>query len=164
MAPNTFLDRDTILAANDLPESTVEAPRWGGTVHIRALPIVSPAYTAYVYGGTQKDRAAPEEVTIRRHIGAVILGAAAEDGTRMFLWKDASALREKHWPTVLKVATAVYALSGDDDDRPLCPTCEGSGRLDDDTALTDAADASATEQADTDPPVEAGYEPAAEPI
>lgn len=35
--PAGFLDRDAILAADDLPEEVVEVPEWGGKVLIRGM-------------------------------------------------------------------------------------------------------------------------------
>lgn len=39
MSDETFLTADEILAADDIPEDTVEVPEWGGKVRVRGLTL-----------------------------------------------------------------------------------------------------------------------------
>ena len=114
------LRREDILNALDMPMDTVHVPRWGGDVLVRAMPVGHPRYRLYVDGGAGKGRKAPEtaaEEFARRMVGTVIMSALDPDTeTPMFTWDDADALRERHWNSVIKVATKALELAGGDDD------------------------------------------------
>jgi hypothetical protein len=73
-----------------------------------------------VDGGQGKKRTPPEsagEEFARRMVGAVIMSALdPETEEPMFTWDDAAALREKHWNSVIKVATKALELAGNDDE------------------------------------------------
>jgi hypothetical protein len=122
------LKREDILAATDMPMDFVDAPRWGGQVLVKAMPVGHPRYNIYVTGGSkQKGPLPPREEFARRMVGAVIMSALDPDTEKpMFTWDDADALREKHWNTVLAVANKAFELAGpreeygetDDEDEP----------------------------------------------
>ena len=113
------LSKTDILNALDLPTEEVEVPRWGGTVLVRAMPIASVRYTQFVErGGTLKNPLSEEEKMRRRYVGAVILSAldgATEE--RLFEWGDAKDIREKHWNSVLLIATKAFDLASDQEDQ-----------------------------------------------
>lgn len=110
------LSRDQIRAAVDLPTRRLHLDRWDGEVVVRAMPIASAAYTDYKNRPVDKKGTPPsaEEWNYRRMLGAAILSTLDDDGNRIFDWKDADWLREKHWLTVLEIATAAFELAGDD--------------------------------------------------
>jgi hypothetical protein len=108
------LNRDDILNALDLPMEYVEAPRWGGRVLVKAMPVGHPRYTLYVTGGSKQKGPVParEEFT-RRMVGAVIMSALDPETEKpMFTWDDADTLREKHWNTVVAIANKAFELAG----------------------------------------------------
>lgn len=139
------LKREDILSATDMPMDTVPAPRWGGEVLVKAMPVGHPRYTIYVTGGAkQKGPVPPREEFARRMVGAVIMCALDPDTEKpMFTWDDADALREKHWNTVLAVANKAFELAG---------PREEYGETDDDEP---EADAEADAEADESPLAEA---------
>jgi hypothetical protein len=118
------LTRDEILGTADIATALVPAPRWGGEVLVREMPMASPAYVAYVNSHRDKrfvintpqgPQINANEHQIRRHVGAVILCAIDPDTHQpLFKWSDADDLREKHWNTVLAVATKAYELAAGD--------------------------------------------------
>ncbi len=112
------LSREDILNALDLPTEEVEIPRWGGTVLVRAMPIASTRYNLFIEkGGTLKSPLTEEEKMRRRYVGAVILSALdADTEERLFNWSDAHDIREKHWNSVLLIATKAFDLASDQED------------------------------------------------
>lgn len=109
------LTRDQIRASLDLPTEYVETPRWGGGVNVRAMPMASAAYVGFKNRPLDNKGTppSPEEYNTRRMVGAVILCTVDDEGNRIFEWKDAEWLREKHWLTVLAIATKAFELAGD---------------------------------------------------
>lgn len=117
--------KSNILNATDLPVELIHVPRWDQDVLVRAAPIASPAYVGFV--SSTKDRNVvttgpngvlvvnQREADVRRNIGAVILCALDPDTReRIFEWSDAKELREKHWNSVLLIATKAFELAGGD--------------------------------------------------
>ena len=112
------LNRDDILNALDLPTDLAPAPRWGGEVLVRAMPVGNLRYTTYLSkGATAKNPISPREEFTRRMTGCVILCALDPETEKpMFGWNDANALRDKHWNTTVSVANKAFELAGTDDD------------------------------------------------
>lgn len=109
------LDRDSIRRSLDLPTRRLTLERWGGEVVVRAMPIASAAYTGFKNQPDKKGRPpSPEEYAQRRILGAAILSTLDDEGNQLFNWGDAEWLREKHWLTILDIATAAFELAGDD--------------------------------------------------
>lgn len=105
-----YLNRDQILAAQDLPVEEVEVPEWGGKVRLRTLGAL--------------DRVAFEEAAkgIRQTEGiradALVMGlficrcAVDEAGARIFQDADAEALAAKSGPVVMRLFGRAGALNG----------------------------------------------------
>lgn len=115
------LTRDQILTSLDLPMETVDVPRWGGEVLVKAMPMGHPRYTLYTTGNHQetnggKSPLPAREEFVRRMVGAVIMSALDPETEKpMFKWEDADALREKHWQSVIAVANKAFELAADPD-------------------------------------------------
>lgn len=106
------LSRDQILAATDLPTDYQETPEWGGRVLVRAVPVGSVEFGRFVEARDKGGNLPSErEQQIRRWVAAVIMGTINEDGSRVFRWDDADSLREKHWNTVVAIATKAFELA-----------------------------------------------------
>lgn len=147
------LSREDILNALDLPTEEVEIPRWGGTVLVRAMPMASTRYNLYIEkGGTLKRPITAEETMRRRYIGAVIICALDGDTEEpLFTWADAHDLREKHWGSVLKVATTAFDLASDLEDEEDDDDDDEALELDEDDILIEDA-IGETDEDGPDPP------------
>lgn len=118
------LNRDQILGNIAINTKLVAVPRWGGEVLVREMPMASPRYVAFVNSHQDKrfvvntpqgPQIMAQEHSIRRHLGAAIMCTLdPETEQPMFKWADADELREKHWNTVLAIATTAYELAGGD--------------------------------------------------
>ncbi len=109
------LNRDDILNSLDLMTDVVPIPRWGGDVLVKAMPMASRRYIQYVTAGaTSKKPISIGEDKIRRYVGAVIMSALdPQTEATMFAWKDADAIRDKHWNSVVMIANKAFELAGD---------------------------------------------------
>jgi len=106
----TLLSRDAILAADDIPQETVDVPEWGGQVLVRGLT------------GTQRD-AFEGEMAERngkklsmniRNIRARLVSRTLidEDGDLLFGPADVDALGEKSAAALDRVFDVALRLSG----------------------------------------------------
>jgi hypothetical protein len=110
------LTRADILASPDLPEETLEVPRWGGTILVKAVPTSHPRYIQY-WSGKAREELSDEEKQVRRLVGAAIMAAHDVDtGERLFKFTDADELREKHYNSVIQVANLGLTLAGNTED------------------------------------------------
>lgn len=105
-----FLNREAILAAEDLPRELVEVPEWGGAVYVRALT------------GAERDQFEASIVEQRgrdvrmnmRNIRAklVALTVVDEDGQRIFTDDDVAALGGKSAAALDRLFAVAQRLSG----------------------------------------------------
>lgn len=104
------LNREAILAAEDLPRELVEVPEWGGAVYVRALT------------GAERDQFEASIVEQRgrdvrmnmRNIRAklVALTVVDEDGQRIFTDDDVAALGGKSAAALDRLFAVAQRLSG----------------------------------------------------
>jgi hypothetical protein len=90
-----MLNRDVILAADDLPRREVQVPEWGGSVYVRAL------------NGAERDQL--ERMVSSDSISRAALVALCtvdEAGERMFSDKDVAALAQKNGAALGRIVTA----------------------------------------------------------
>lgn len=106
-----FLSKDDILKADDLPQTEVEVPEWGGTVRVRGL------------SGTERDRfefslAAAQNNPSKVQVRAEIVGRCMvdEDGKRLFTDNEITKLGTKSGAALDRVFDVVRELSGMGDD------------------------------------------------
>lgn len=105
-----FLNREAILAAEDLPRELVEVPEWGGAVYVRALT------------GAERDQFEASIVEQRgrdvrmnmRNIRAklVALTVVDEGGQRIFTDDDVAALGGKSAAALDRLFAVAQRLSG----------------------------------------------------
>ena len=109
-AAGPLLDRDAILAADDLTSERVPCPEWGGDVLVRALPLAERG--EFEKAASDKDSSS-HEVMCR----IVALCCCNPDGTRMFTLEDAGMLAAKSAPVIMrlmKAATRINAITDAD--------------------------------------------------
>lgn len=111
-----LLNREAILAANDLPTKDVPVPQWGGSVRVRSLT------------GAERDQFELDVLTARRdgkispgNIRAryVAMCVVGEDGANLFTADDVEALGRKSATVLDKIYQEVLqfnALTEDDVD------------------------------------------------
>ena len=110
-----MLNRETILAANDLKPETVEVPEWGGSVYVRMLTgSERDAFEQSIVTGRGKNR-----TTVMENIRArlCVLCLCDESGGRLFSDDDIDALGDKSAAALdrlFAVAQRVNGLSGED--------------------------------------------------
>lgn len=109
------LTREDILTAPDLPAETMTVPRWGGTVLVKAMAMGHPRYIQY-WAGRHNENLPAAEQQARKYVGAAIMSALDPDTEKpLFTFKDADDLREKHYNSVVLVATRAMQLAGNSD-------------------------------------------------
>lgn len=103
----TYLSKDDILKADDLPTRDVEVPEWGGIVRVRGLT------------GTERDRfefslAAAQNNPSQVEVRAQIVGRCLVDGDgeRLFSDKEIAKLGAKSGAALDRVFDVVRELSG----------------------------------------------------
>lgn len=96
------LNRDAILAADDLETREVEVPEWGGSVRVRAMTVGDQAVFLDAEKGGEAD-------FLARFVTRVCVG---EDGKRLFADEDAEALKEKSMAAVKRVWAVAAELNG----------------------------------------------------
>lgn len=101
------LSRDSILKANDRKYGEIDVPEWGGALSIRSL------------SGADRDKLGKH---LKQHgsIGfstlVVLLGAATEDGKRLFKDDDYEGLNARCPKVMDRVAETILKLNGLDED------------------------------------------------
>ncbi len=108
--------RTKILNALDLTTVELKLPRWDTTILVRGMAVAHPRYVAFVEAGSRPGKeVGPQESQARRNVGTVILCALdLGTGEQLFNWSDADDLREKHYNTVLTIASKAFELAGGD--------------------------------------------------
>ncbi len=105
----TSLNRDAILAADDLKRECVEVPEWGGRVYVRVMT------------GTERDEwerqildsRGPDNKTNLSNARArlAILCACGEDGQRLFTDGDLEAVGDKSAAALERIFDAALKLN-----------------------------------------------------
>lgn len=110
----SFLSRENILEANDVPTEDVEVPEWGGTVRVQAMTGTErDKFEASMVGKGNK----PNLANFRAKLAAACM--VDENGDRLFSESDVNALGKKSAAALDRVATAaqrISALSAEDVD------------------------------------------------
>lgn len=105
-----ILNREQILAANDVKTRVVEVPEWGGSVIVRGLTSL------------ERDRAIARMMNDKNQVDLnrlgefrVMIAAMAmidEQGNPLFTEKDVDLLGKKSWSAIERISDAVLELSG----------------------------------------------------
>lgn len=103
----TYLSKDDILKADDLPARDVDVPEWGGTVRVRGLT------------GAERDRydfvlAAVKDDPSKAQFRADLVGRCMvdEDGKRLFSDSEVTKLAAKSGAALDRIFDVVRELSG----------------------------------------------------
>lgn len=99
-----MLTRDSILAAKDFDQRTVEVPEWGGEVIVRGL-------CSKDRDNFEAELAATQDLTNLR-ARLVVKALIDEEGNRLFSDKDAEVLGEKNSLVVIRLFDIVREMSG----------------------------------------------------
>lgn len=97
-----LLDRDRILAAQDIASVDVDVPEWGGAVRIRRLK----ASEAQEFASL--DEAHRDEALYR----IVAMSVVDEQGQRLFSENDIKLLRDKAFSALMRIQKAAIELNG----------------------------------------------------
>jgi len=95
-----MLDRNSILAKNDLPRVEVQVPEWGGSVYVRSLT------------GAERDqveRMITQDKLSRAAI--VVMVAVDKDGNQLFTRDDTPALEKKNGYALQRVVDAALDVN-----------------------------------------------------
>ena len=104
------LDRNSILAANDIQIERVPVPSWGGEVCIRVISGADrDRVDSFIKSRMGKDNALKDTAGIR--VFVVTLAACTETGARLFTDEDAKALAEKSSVELDAIYTAASKLN-----------------------------------------------------
>lgn len=98
-----LLDRDAILAADDLTTERVDVPEWGGTVLVRALPLAEQG----LFEANASEDKSSAEVMARM----VALCACDAAGNQLFSLEDVEALGRKAKEPMMRVAQAAIRIN-----------------------------------------------------
>jgi hypothetical protein len=97
------LNKHQIFASNDLKESFVEVPEWGGKVRIRALSVQEQLdYDEFLQTN-------PKEVDMA--IQLIITATINDDGKKTFSKEDIPSLKEKSLDNLFRVVDAILKLN-----------------------------------------------------
>ncbi|HYF94419.1 MAG TPA: hypothetical protein VD969_19545 [Symbiobacteriaceae bacterium] len=106
----TYLTRDAILKATDLPTEPVDVPEWGGTVLVRGLNGAErDAYEASMVKQVGKEAKMNMENMRAKLVAMCIVDG---DGKRIFTQADAEALGKKSGNVLQRVFLVAQRLSG----------------------------------------------------
>ena len=105
-----FLNRDSILNADDIPQELVNVPEWGGDVYVRGLT----ARDLDKYQMSMLQQRGKSQVANLDNIRAklVVRTAFDENGARIFTDDDAPALSAKSGAAVGRLFEVAQRLSG----------------------------------------------------
>lgn len=102
-----LLNRDSILAADDLPTVDVDAPEWGGVVRLRMLTTAERvAWNISIRPDAEK----PVDFA-NAHARLVALCAVGEDGQRLFADAEAAELGQKSGAVMARLFAAAREVS-----------------------------------------------------
>lgn len=102
-----LLNRDEILAADDVKFETVPVPEWGGEVRVRA--ITASARDTFEQAAYAAHRDKKPLVNIRARMAAMCI--VGEDGNQLFSESDIDALGKKSAVAMDRVYAAVAKLN-----------------------------------------------------
>ncbi len=105
-----ILNREQILAANDVKTKVVEVPEWGGSVIVRGLTSLErdKALARIMNDNNQIDLNRLGELRVMIAAMAII----DEQGNALFTEKDVTALGQKSWSAIERISDAVLEISG----------------------------------------------------
>lgn len=133
---NTYLSKDDILKAEDLPVEEVEVPEWGGVVRVRGLSALERDRYELQMHNFRKDTS---KANVRAPM--VVRCAVDADGKRLFTDSDAEPLAKKSGAALDRVWDKVRELSGmdtdDDDGRSVEDRAEDFGNAPSDGSPSD---------------------------
>ena len=114
MTDGKMLDRQTILAASDLPQETEPVPEWEGEVIVRGLTATDrDAYEESIYKFREEGGKAKASMSlINARATLVVRCLIDEDGKRLFSDADAVALGKKSSVVVDRLYEVARRLSG----------------------------------------------------
>ena len=107
-----MLNRDQILAINDIQTAVVHVPEWGGDVNVRGLTalerdrLMAEFFDLEGGGRMKPDKAAEYRVKL------AVLCVIDENGERMFADNDTELLGKKNPKAIERIADTVARLSG----------------------------------------------------
>ncbi|GIV86631.1 MAG: hypothetical protein KatS3mg054_0660 [Chloroflexus sp.] len=107
-----LLNREQILAANDINHEVVEVPEWGGAVRVRGLTALERDRLMATFFDLEGGGRIKAEKTAEYRVALAALGIVDEDGKRMFGDDDIAALGAKSPQAIERIADAVARLSG----------------------------------------------------
>ena len=99
-----ILNRDAILAIDDLPREEVQIPEWKGSVFVRALT------------GGERDQLERMTTTDMSRAKMVALCAVDENGQRLFSEKDVEHLTAKNGRALEKIVHAAMRFNAISDE------------------------------------------------
>lgn len=102
----TILDRNAILAAQDLAHEDVAVPEWGGTVRVRMLS--GAERDAFIAGMVDAEGKADLADYRTRLLSFALVG---EDGARLFTNADVASLAGKSAPAIDRVFAVADRLN-----------------------------------------------------
>lgn len=106
----TILNREAILAAEDIETRLVEVPEWGGSVYVRAM---SGRERDELESSIVKQRGKQKQMDlrdVRAKVAAICIRDA--EGERMFNMKDVQALSDKSAGALQRVFEVAQEMSG----------------------------------------------------
>ena len=112
------LSRTDILAAQDLVQTEIDVPEWGGKLYLRGLSAAErSAYENRFRTLRQED---PEQASLKAVVLLIAMTAISSDGRPVFTEEDLDALAAKSFDVLLKVFHAARRVNGmaagDDED------------------------------------------------
>lgn len=106
-----YLNRETILGADDIERTEVSCPEWGGDVLVRGLYAQEYINMGFDMRDVESGKLNPDELR-KMTLKVLVRGTIGEDGERLFTDKDAQALAKKSFAPVSRVSTKILELSG----------------------------------------------------
>ena len=105
-----ILNKESILALQDIVTEIVEVPEWGGAVKVRGLT----AAERDAFEGEVVQRRGNDVKTNTRNMRArmVVMSVVNEDGSRMFSYHDIELLGEKSARAIDRIFSVAMKLSG----------------------------------------------------
>lgn len=106
----SYLSREDILKADDLPTRDVDVPEWGGTVRVRGLSGADRDEYEASMAEMRGDKMVPMLANMRAKL--VARAIVDEDGNRLFNELDIGRLGQKSGLALQRVFEAAQELSG----------------------------------------------------
>lgn len=108
-----LLNRDSILASDDLPRELVAVPEWGGDVYVRTLTGTErdafEAASLRVTGTGKKRKTEANTVNFRSRLAVLV--CSDEQGQRIFKDEDAGVLGRKSAAALDRIADVALRLN-----------------------------------------------------